>query len=150
MVFTVFRLLTDIEQNAVKFKIVPRKHESILNIFFANNERPPNNFVSMPLSHCHDTACFVAHSHILSTLSLCLESLRNRTPSNLKLPHMSKHRSWKEMAGIFPPPVLVNGSLCFSIPKHNGKSGTVCAWLRARDGYFYKSAYEIQNETSTT
>ena len=43
-----------IEQNAVKFKIAPRKHESILNIFFANNQRPPNNLVSMPLSHCPD------------------------------------------------------------------------------------------------
>ena len=27
-----------IEQNAVKFKIAPRKHESIFNFFFANNK----------------------------------------------------------------------------------------------------------------
>ena len=43
-----------IEQNAVKFKIAPRKHESILNIVFANYQRPPNNLVSMTLSHCYD------------------------------------------------------------------------------------------------
>jgi hypothetical protein len=29
-----------IEQNAIKFKIAPRKHESIFNFFFANNQRP--------------------------------------------------------------------------------------------------------------
>ena len=34
-----------------------------------------------------------AHSHRLSTLSLCLESLKNRTPSNLKLHHISKNPS---------------------------------------------------------
>jgi hypothetical protein len=43
-----------IERISVKFKIAPRKHESILNIFLANNPRPPNNVVSMPLSHCHN------------------------------------------------------------------------------------------------
>ena len=72
-----------IEQNAVKFKVAPRKHESILNIFFANNQRPPNNLVSTYATVMTD--CFVEHSHRLSTISLCLESLRNRTPSNLKL-----------------------------------------------------------------
>jgi hypothetical protein len=43
-----------IERISVKFKIAPRKHESILNMFLANNPRPPNNVVYMPLSHCHD------------------------------------------------------------------------------------------------
>jgi hypothetical protein len=68
-----------IEQNVFKFQIAPHKHESILNIFFANNQRPPNDFVSMPVSHPPTvmTVCFVAHSHRLSTLSLCLESLRS-------------------------------------------------------------------------
>jgi hypothetical protein len=66
----------------------------------------------------------VAHSHRLSTLSLCLESLRNRTPSNLKLHHISKHPSKKMfLAGRWFQ--LANGVLCFSTPKHNGKSGTV-------------------------
>ena len=66
----------------------------------------------------------VAHSHRLSTLSLCLESLRNRTPSNLKLHHISKHPSKKMfLAGRWFH--LANGVLCFSTPKHNGKSGTV-------------------------
>ena len=49
-----------IEQNAIKFKIAPRKHESILNIFFANNQRPPNNLVSIYATVM--IACFVAHS----------------------------------------------------------------------------------------
>ena len=47
-------LCVQIEENAVKFKIAPRKHESILNIVFANYQRPPNNLVSMTLSHCYD------------------------------------------------------------------------------------------------
>jgi hypothetical protein len=46
-------IIVKIEQNAVK-KIAPRKHESIVNIVLANNQSPLNNFVSMPLSHCHD------------------------------------------------------------------------------------------------
>jgi len=52
------------------------------------------------------TACFVAHFHRLSILSLCLESLRNRTSSNLKLHHISKNPSynffWQE--DVPPPP----------------------------------------------
>ena len=63
-------LSVQIEQNAVKFKFAPRKHESI-----ANNQMPPKNLVSMPLSH----------SHRLSILPLCLWSLRNKTPSKVKL-----------------------------------------------------------------
>jgi hypothetical protein len=47
-------------------------------------------------------------------------------------------------------PLFVNGPLCLSIPKRNGKYGTVCAWLLARNGYLYKSPDEIQNETITT
>ena len=31
-------IIVKIEENAVKFKIAPRKHESILNMFFANNK----------------------------------------------------------------------------------------------------------------
>ena len=46
----------------------------------------------------------------LSTLSLCLESFRNRTPSNLNFGRK-----------MHP---LVNGALCLSTHKHNGKSGT--------------------------
>ena len=40
-----------IEQNAVKFKIAPRKHESILNIVFANNQRPRNNLWHTPIDY---------------------------------------------------------------------------------------------------
>ena len=69
------------------------------------------------------TACFEAHSNRLSTLSLCLESLRNRTPSNLKLHHISKNPPqnffWQEDEAP-----LANEALCLSTPKHNGKSGT--------------------------
>ena len=46
-------IIVQIEQNAVKFKIAPRKHESIFNCFCQQPEAP-NNLVSMPLSHCHD------------------------------------------------------------------------------------------------
>jgi hypothetical protein len=50
------------------------------------------------------TACFVAQSR-LSTLSLCLESLRNRTPSNFKLHHiialLSNHNCYAYYIGIF-------------------------------------------------
>jgi len=57
--------------------------------------------------------------HRQSTLSLCLESLRNRTPSNLKLDHISKNPSYKKnLTGRWDP--LANGGT----PKHNGKSGT--------------------------
>jgi hypothetical protein len=50
--------------------------------------------------------------HRQSTLLICLESLRNRTPSNLKLHHISKNPSLKKkLAGRWA--------------KHNGKSGTV-------------------------
>jgi hypothetical protein len=63
---------------------------------------------------------FVAHSHRLSTWSLCLESLRNRTPTNLKLNHISKN-PWQE-----DKPHLANGALCLSTRKHNGKSGIEC------------------------
>ena len=71
------------------------------------------------------TACFVTHSTRLSTLSLCLKSLRNRTPSNLKLYHIKAkiHRNyffWQE-----DEVPLANEALCLSTPKHNGKSGTV-------------------------
>jgi hypothetical protein len=82
--------------------------------FWANNQRP-----LIILFSCHwatvMTACFVAHSNRLSTLSLCLESLRHRTPSNLKLTHISKNPSKKDEAP------LPNKALC--TPKHNGKSG---------------------------
>ena len=43
-----------IEQNAVKFKIAPRKHKSILNIVFAKNQKTPNNLVYYATEHCHD------------------------------------------------------------------------------------------------
>jgi hypothetical protein len=66
-------------------------------------------------------ACFVAHSHRLSTLSLCLESLQSRTLSNLKL-HHKIHRKFFSDRNM-PPPPLANGALCLSTPKHNGKSG---------------------------
>jgi hypothetical protein len=74
-------------------------------MFFANNQRPPNIM----------TACFVAHSHILSTLSKCLESLRNRTLSNLKLDYISKNPSKNCFGRKIPPP---------GTPKHNDKFGT--------------------------
>jgi len=59
-------------------------------------------------------------------LSLCLESLRNRMPSNLKLQITFKQKSivkkknWQEDA----PPPLDNKVVCLSTPKHNGKSDT--------------------------
>jgi hypothetical protein len=37
-------------------------------------------------------------------------------------PHEQKSIVKKTLAGIFPPPILVNRPLCLSIPKHNGKS----------------------------
>ena len=40
-----------IEQNVFKFKIAPRKHESILNIVFANNQRPRNNLWHTPIDY---------------------------------------------------------------------------------------------------
>jgi len=81
-----------IEQNAVKSKIASRQHESIFNFFLVNNQRP---LIIWFLCHWATLmiACFVAHSNRLSTLSLYLESLQNRTPSNLKLHHISKHPS---------------------------------------------------------
>ena len=63
------------------------------------------------------------YSHRLSTLSLCLESLRNRTSSNLKLHHISKNPSNIFFGRKMGP--LANGALCLSTPKHNDKSGTV-------------------------
>jgi hypothetical protein len=112
-----------IEQNAVRFKIAPRKHESIFNFFFANNKRP---LIIWFLCHWATvmTACFVAHSNRLTTLSLCLESLRNRTPSNLKLHHISKNPSQKTFGQEDEPPSLDNEALCLSTPTHNGKSDT--------------------------
>ena len=60
-----------IEQNAVKFKMAPRKHESILNIFVLPITRSP--LIIWFLRHWATvmTACFMAHSHRLSTLLLC-------------------------------------------------------------------------------
>jgi hypothetical protein len=83
-----YYILVQIEQNDVKIKIPPRKQP----FFFANNQRPLIIWFLCDWATVM-TACFVAHSNRLSTLSLCLESLRSRTPSNLKLHHISKHLS---------------------------------------------------------
>ena len=112
-----------IEQIAVKFKIAPRNHESIFNFLFANNQRP---LIIWFLCHWATvmTACFVAHSNRLSTLSLCLESLRNRHAFKFKIaPHKQKSIVKFFWAGRWGPP-LANEALCLSTPKHNGKTGT--------------------------
>jgi len=57
-----------------------------------------------PLAWALKEVDFVAHSHRLSTLSLCLESLWNRTPSNLKLHHISKNPSSKKIFAERCPP----------------------------------------------
>ena len=66
------------------------------------------------------TVCFVAHSHRLSTQSLSLESVRNRTPSNLNLHHTNKiHRKkcWQEDAPLWPtgPCALVHLSTMLNL-----------------------------------
>jgi hypothetical protein len=47
------------------------------------------------------------------------------TPSNLKLHHINKNPSKKKIDRKIAPLPLANGSLCFSTPNYNGKSGTV-------------------------
>ena len=108
-----------IEQNAVKFKIAPRKHESIWNIFFSNNQRPPNNLVFQPLSHCHYCLlCGTLNSIIVSGI------VPKQNAFKFKIaPHKQKSIviCFDRKMSPHPPP---NEALCLSTPKHNGKSGT--------------------------
>ena len=79
----------------------------------ANNQRPLTIWFLFRWATVM-TTCFVAHSNRLSTLSLCLESLRNRYAFKFKIaPH--KQTS-----------IVNNKALCLNSPKHNGKSGTAC------------------------
>jgi len=96
----------------VKFKIAPRKHESIWNIFFSNNQRPPNNLVFQPLSHCHYCLlCGTLNSIIVSGIVPKQNAFKFIIAPHKKTSIVFFF--WQE-----DPP-------CLSRPKHNGKSSTV-------------------------
>jgi hypothetical protein len=63
--------------------------------------KPCASYVMMPLTWALKEVDPV-DLHRQSTLSLCLDPLRNITPSNLKLHHISKNPSF--LAGWCPPP----------------------------------------------
>jgi hypothetical protein len=122
-----------IERISVKFKIAPRKHESILNMFLANNPRPPNNVVSMPLSHCHDCLlCGTLPYTINSIIMSGIAPKQNAFKSIVK----------KQLAGIFPPPILVNGPRLMSrtsCEKMSYYVVLVSFWISYADLYKYPS-----------
>ena len=94
-----------IEQNTVKFKIAPRKHDSILNICFANNQRPPNNLVSMALSHCHDCLlCGTLPQTINSIIMTGITPKQNAFKFKIA-PHKQKSIVKKKIDRKIAPPV---------------------------------------------
>ena len=66
----------------------------------------------MPLSHCHDCLLCGTLQYAINSITVW-NSLRNGTPSNLKLHHISKNPSkklfWQEDEAL-----LANEALCLS------------------------------------
>ena len=124
-------------------------YESILNILFANNQRPPNNLVSMPLSHCHD--CLLCDTLTQTINSIIITGIAPKQNAfKFKIAPNKQKSIVKKMAGRWVP--LANGALCLSTHKHNGKYVTAVRESRgmgapAARQFILSARYQAQNHT---